>query len=65
MIIDVRFSRLIGNLLDKYDQLPNDIKSDPGFEALKLCIENIYSEWFDPDLENIDYRVESDKGALK
>ena len=29
----------IANLLDHYDQLANDIKTDPGFETLRNCIE--------------------------
>ncbi len=29
------------NLLDHYDQLPNDIKTDPGFDSLRSCIERL------------------------
>ena len=32
---------MIGSLLDRWEDLPNDVKSDPELSALKKAIENI------------------------
>ena len=39
---EVKISQLIGNVLDHWEQLPNDIRSDPGFTALDKCLEKLY-----------------------
>lgn len=35
-----------GNLLDFFDQVPNDVRSDPGFRHMKRIITDI-GKWFD------------------
>jgi hypothetical protein len=34
--------REVGNVLDRWEQLPNDLRFDPGFEALNHALQNLY-----------------------
>jgi len=36
-------NRAIGNVLDRWEQLPNDLRSDPGFEALDNALIDLYN----------------------
>lgn len=33
----------IGNVIDRWDQIPNDIRSDPGFEELENALQKLYN----------------------
>lgn len=37
------FSKEIGNVLDHWEQLPNDFRSDPTFDALDKALQKLYN----------------------
>jgi hypothetical protein len=34
--------KALGNVLDRWEQLPNDVRSDPGFDELEQAMQKLW-----------------------